>query len=267
MATDQARQERLTTAAAFCLFDKKLASSGNSSLVWGVLNLLIGGLLVAGNDLWGWPSLLLGLGLVVAGLYEKKVRDPKVVIVSAATLAVLALWNFTLVALAAMGRMHVLDGGRTLFWAIAQLVGAYGTWKTYAAYKILREKADELTVNEVRGYIDELAKAKPAQSLDLVEFEANAGFREGTKKYRLKPLADMYTVARYKSQLSSLKLEEVTFVPRNEVSIAPEGEKFMSKKIKATVRLGALTISKVSITPEMVARIDPTVRAMAIATS
>ena len=266
MATDQLRLERLTTAAAFCQFDKKLTSSGNSSVVWGAVNLLIGGLLVAANDPWGAVSLVLGLGLMSAGLYEKKVRDPKVVIVAAATLAGLAVWNFTLIALSAMGRTRLGFGGRTLFWAIAQIIGAYSTWKTYSTYKELREKADETTVQEVRGYIDELTKAKPAQTMDLVEFDANAGFREGTKRYRLKPVEDLYVIARYKSQMGSTKLEEVAFARRNEVTITPEGEKFMSKKIKASVKLAAVTISKVSITPEMAERIDPAVRAMSIGT-
>jgi len=267
VAIDQQRIQRLTTAAAFCLFDTKLTSSGNSSLIWGALNLLIGGLLIAANDLWGAVSLLLGFGLVVSGLYEKKVRDPKVVIVSAATLAALALWNFTLIGLSAMGKTRLVFGGRTLFWAIVQAIGAYSTWKTYAIYKALREQVDDSTVQEVRSYIDELSKAKPAQTLDLVEFDANAGFKEGTKRYRLKPVEDMYVIARYKSQVGSTKLEEVTFVPRNEVTITAEGEKFMSKKIKATVRVGPTLVSKVSITPEMAARIDPTLQAMSLGAS
>jgi hypothetical protein len=251
-------------AAAFCLFDKKLSSSGNSSVIWGALNLLIGGVLITRNDAWGAVSLVLGMGLVVAGLYQKKVRDPKVVIVAAATLAALGLWNLTIIALAVMGKAHLVMGGRTLFWAVAQLLGAYTTWKTYTTYKTLREQADDSTVQQVRAYIDEMGKAKPTQSLDQVEFEASAGFTEGNKRYRLKPVEDLYAVMRYKSQVGSTKLEEVGFVPRNEVTITMEGEKFMSKKIKATVRLGPTTISKVSITPEMAARMDPAIRTMSI---
>lgn len=267
MPGDLQRTERLNTAAAFAMFDKKLSSSGNSSMVWGSLNLLLGGLAISAGNIWGAVSLILGLGLVGSGLYEKKVRDPKVVIVSAATLAALAAWNFALIALAATGKMHLVLGGRTLFWGIAQAVGAFSTWKTYAVYKALREKADESTVQEVRGYVDELAKTKAAQSLDLVEFEASAGFGQATKRYRLKPIQDLYVIARYKSELGTSKLEEIAFVPRNEVTISPEGEKFMSKKIKASVRLGALTVSKVTITPEMAERIDPAFRAMSLGTT
>ena len=135
MATDPQRVERLSVAGAFCLFDKKLRSSGNGSIVWGLLNLLIGALLVAANDKWGAVSLLLGLALVGAGIYERKVRAPNVIMISAATLAVLALWNFALIALAAMGKVQLALGGRTLYWAIAQAWGAFATWKTYSTYK------------------------------------------------------------------------------------------------------------------------------------
>jgi len=254
-------------AGSCCLFDQKLRSSGNGSIVWGLLNLLIGGGLIAANDIWGAVSLLLGLGLIVAGVYERKVRDPKVIIISAATLAVLALWEFALIGLAAMGKVHLLIGGRTLFWAIAQAWGAVATWKTYSTYKMLQEKSDPLIVQQVRGYVDELNKAKPEQSVDLVQFDANAGFVQGNKRYRLKPVDDLYLVARYKTQLGSSRLEEVNFIPRNQVMLTPEGEKWMSKKIKASVQLGPLRLDKVTMTPDMAARIDPTGRMISLGTT
>jgi hypothetical protein len=260
MASDPQRVEQLTLAGSFCLFDKKLRSSGNSSIVWGLLNLLIGGAVLAANNIWGTVSVLLGLALIAAGVYERKVRDPKVIIISAATLAGLALWNFTLIGLAAMGKMQLVLGGRTLFWAIAQAWGAYVTWKTYSTYETLLKKSDPLTVQQVREYIDELNKAKPEQSVDMVQFDVNSGFVGGTKRYRLKPIEDLYLAARYKAQLGSLRLEEVNFVPRNEVTLTPEGEKWMSKKLKAIVQLGPLKLDKVIITPDMASRINPAVR-------
>src|SRR5579859_3445721 len=160
MATDPARLERMRFAASYCLFDNQLRSSGTSSIVWGVLNAIVGGLILAANDSWGAVSLLLGIGLIAAGIYEKKVRDPKVIVISAATLAALALWNFALIALAAMGQVQLALGGRTLYWAIAQAWGAYATWKTYSTYKMLHEKCDPLTVEQVRGYVEELRKTK-----------------------------------------------------------------------------------------------------------
>jgi hypothetical protein len=267
MSGDPQRVERLTLAGSFCLFDKKLRSSGNSSIVWGVLNLLLGVAVVAAHSNWGAVSLLLGLALIVAGVYERKVRDPNVIILSAATLGGLALWNFTLIGLAAVGKVHLQLGGRTVYWAIAQAWGAYATWNTYSTYKMLREKSDPLTVQQVREYIDELKKTKPEQSLDLVQFEVNAGFVQGTKRYRLKPIEDLYLVARYKSQLGSLQLEEVGFVPRSEVTLTLEGEKWMSKKIKASVQLGPLKLDKVSITPDMALRINPAARLIALGTT
>jgi hypothetical protein len=97
-----------------------------------------------------------------------------------------------LIGLAAMGKVALALGGRTFFWAIAQAWGAVATWKTYSVYKALREESDPMTVQQVRGYIDELKKAKPEQSVDLIEFDANAGFGQATKRYRLKIVEDLY---------------------------------------------------------------------------
>jgi hypothetical protein len=257
MSADPERIRRLGMAAAFCMFDRKLRSSGNGSIIWGLLSLAIGGFAVAAHNNWGIVSVILGLALIVEGVYERSVRDPKVIIVSAATLGTLALWHFALIGLAAMGKAELALGGRTLFWAIAQAGGAFATWKTYSTYKELRDGTDPLVVEQVRGNIEELNKAKPDQSLDVVEFDVNAGFVQGTKRFRLKPIEDLYMVADYKVQLGRMHLQEVTFIPRNEVTLSPEGSKWMSKKIRASVQLGPVTLKKVSITSDMAARINP----------
>lgn len=90
MATDPERLKRTQFAASFCLFDK-LRSSGNSSIICGVLNVVIGGAILSANDSWELVSLLLGLGLIAAGIYERRARDSGVVIISAGTLAALGI--------------------------------------------------------------------------------------------------------------------------------------------------------------------------------
>jgi hypothetical protein len=257
MPTDQERVKQLSTAAEFSMFDNRLRSSGNGSIIWGVLNLALGGLVLAAHNNWGMVSLLLGLALIVAGIYERTVREPRVIIVSAVTLGFLALWNFGLIGLAAIGRLHLALGGKTLYWAIAQAWGAFATWKTYHVYEKLRDATDPQILQQVRGYVDELKKSKPDQSLDLIEFDVNAGFVRGTQRYRLKPVEDLYTVAQYKVQLGRMHLQNVTFIPRNQVTLSPEGTKWMSKKLKASLQLGSLNLRKVTITSDMALRISP----------
>lgn len=257
MASDPRHLEQLSLASSYCLFDNRLRSTGKSSIIWGVLNLIIGASFIARHSKLGAVSLLLGVALIVTGLYQRKVRDPHVVLISAAMLGSLAVWNFAIIALAAMGKAHLAMGGKTLYWAIAQAWGSYSTWATYSTYKTLRQKSHPLIVEQVRGYIDELNKAKPEQTVDLIQFDVNPGFLQSTKRYRLKPFEDLYLAARFRTQFSSLQLEEVSFVPRSAVTIAPEGEKWMSKKMKATVQLGPLTLEKVVITPDMASRISP----------
>jgi hypothetical protein len=124
-----------------------------------------------------------------------------------------------------------------------------------------------LTVQQVREAISDLDRAKPEQSIDLIQFDANAGFVEGTRRYRLKPIEDLYLVARYKKQFRSLRLEGLDFVPRAAVTLSLEGEKWMSKKIKASVQLGELRVDKVSITPDMASRINPAARLVPLGTT
>jgi hypothetical protein len=194
-----------------------------------------------------------------------EVCDPKVIIVLAVTLGVLALWNFTLIGLAAIGGLKLTLGGKTLYWAIAQAWGAFATWKTYSVYKELRDGTDPQLAEQVRDYINDLKKSKPDQSLELIEFDVNAGFVRGTERYRLKPVEDLYVTAQYRVQLGRMQLQNVAFVPRNEVTITPEGTKWMSKKMKASLRLGPVTLPKVTITPDMAVRIDPSLTASAFA--
>jgi hypothetical protein len=58
MATTSARLKQLQTAGALCVFDKKLRSSGTSSIVWGAINLLIGAVAISRNTPWGSVSLM-----------------------------------------------------------------------------------------------------------------------------------------------------------------------------------------------------------------
>jgi hypothetical protein len=267
MASDPQRMHRLGLGAEFCMFDKKLRSSGNASIIWGILNLLLGGLLVVANDYWGGVSLLLGIGLIAAGFYQRTVRHAEVIIISAATLAVLALWNFTLLILSVMGKVELTLGGRTFYWAIAQAWGAIATWKTYSSYESLLQESDPTTVEQVRGYVSELKKAKPQQTLDLIEFAANAGFLEGTHRYRLKPFDDLYLIARYKLQFRSAKLEEISFIPRSEVTLIPVSGDWSDNKIRASIQLGPRKVKSVTITPDMALRINPSARANVVGTS
>jgi hypothetical protein len=59
----------------------------------------------------------------------------------------------------------------------------------------------------------------------------------------------------------------VNFVQRNEVTLTLEGEKWIGKKIKASMQLGPLKLDNVIITPEMAGRISPAARAISLSTT
>jgi hypothetical protein len=81
MPADPERIKRLSMAGSFCLFDGRLRSSGNGSMIWGLLNLVIGAFALTAHHYWGLVSFSLGLALIAAGAYERSVREPKVIIV------------------------------------------------------------------------------------------------------------------------------------------------------------------------------------------
>jgi hypothetical protein len=217
----------------------------------------MGGIVLALHHSWlGAVLVLFGFALIVEGIYQRSAGDPEVIRVSAATLAAMALWNF--------GLLGFGGGVEALLWAIAQCVGAYTTWADYSTYKTLREQSDSVTVEEVRGYVNELRQAKPDQTIDLIEFDVHPSLAgrlaECTARYRLKPFEDLYLMTRYKVQVGPLELEEISFVPRAQVTVASEGEKGMSHKIKTSVQLGQTKLENVAITPEMVKRLRPAAR-------
>lgn len=72
MTIDPERVKRLGMAAEFCFFDKKLRSSGNASILWGTINLVIGGTALSAHNDWGAVGAILGLALVIAGAYSAR---------------------------------------------------------------------------------------------------------------------------------------------------------------------------------------------------
>ena len=124
-----------------CTYDRQLNSSGKGTIGWGVFSFAIG-LFITLNGGWGWINLGFGLLLIATGIYEMKVREPKVIRVSAAVLGLLAVWNIAAIVLSAY--FHTRFIGHGLWIGIAQIFGATSTWKQYDAYAKLRQAADLL---------------------------------------------------------------------------------------------------------------------------
>jgi len=136
-ANSPERRKRLQIAGAFCVFDKKLRSRGTSSILWGT------------------------------------VRDPKVILISAGTLAVLALWNLALIVLAAIGKTGLA------LWKQNSLLGNCPGRSSARYVEDLQpvqssaRRVGPLTVEQVRDTWKSSKKAKPKGSVHMIEFDVN----------------------------------------------------------------------------------------------
>ena len=240
------RLDRLNIAAALLDFDQSLKRSAWGSLGWGIFSLAAGIWLVL-NNRFGWINVAFGLLLMLEGLYEMRVREPKVIQVAAATLGILALWNLSALLLAIAG--FRVAGAHPLV-AFGQLLGAWMTYKSYADYAALLAESDPGMNEELKMLIHQLKNADPANDPDVVEF-ISSRFSDSEIRWRVRSMPgslffmgnEMF-FGRRRSKATCL------FVPPADVKIEITGEKTFGNKQKAVVTAAGLRL-KAIFTPEM----------------
>ena len=229
------RIEKLNVAASLHQFDKALNRSAWSSLGWGAFSVLIGAFLFSRNSRFGWVNLAAGGLLIVAGLYEKSVREPKVIKVSAATLGLLGLWNLAGFVLAMMAHSRV--AGHPLI-AVVQLIGAWNTYASYSTYAALLAASDPAANMEFKAMLDQLQTADPATAPDMVEFTSHK-FGKNDVRWRARRVDDVLLFRGNEVVLGRNNSKvECFFVPRQQVKLDITGEKLLGRGQKATVTAG-----------------------------
>jgi hypothetical protein len=250
--TDDQTLSRLQTATLFNNYDAGFRKSAYSSIGWGVFSAVIGAVLLSRGS-FGWINLAFGIFLIGEGVYEMRVRDPKVVKVTAFTLGTLAAWNLGSFAYSAYFQVGL--GGHPLY-GFMQALGAYNTYKTYAHYKELFEKADAATVEQVKLAVAEMKADDPASSPDMVEFEAKP--KDGESAYWrvrfIKDLAFFVMIGGLFGRKS--KVKEAFWAYKRDIQLENLGDKFMSKKLKFKVQVNQIVIDKASISQEMLAKFE-----------
>lgn len=253
--TSQSRLLALNRAAEFVTFDRNLTASGRSSIFWGAINLIFAAVLLAAGNMFGLVDAALGTLLVVSGIYEMRVRDPRVVKISALTLGLLALWNFAGLALAVATHSKIVFGFHSIWWGIAQGAGAVNTWKAYSQYESLRRDLDEYLCTRLRESAEHL-RTSPKQTVDVVEFTVASSFAQPEKYIRLMPFEDAVLVGEFTSTFNRLKPIGFGCTSADSIEAERTGDKWMSKKVKVKIRLGERTIEKAEIDPEMLSRLE-----------
>jgi|SRR3954468_21298778 hypothetical protein len=256
MATSDERLEKLKVATELCMFEKGQQSSAKSSLWWGVICIGIGLIVLrVGSELGAAINLGFGVLLIATGLYQVKVRAPRAVQVSAAMLALLALWNLGGLALAIAFKGRFLGGGHGVIAGLAQAFGAFSTWQAHALYKALQEKVDPSTLVEVQPY---LASLEESNLGEMLEFKRKPNL-ENEQIWRVQFIDDLALVGCREAANVTKKynLKDAVWVRRSDLRVEQTGETWIGHDIKAVVHLGPVVkIDKVVMSPGVFERLS-----------
>jgi len=240
------RLDKLNSAALLYNFHKKLDRSAWESMGWGAFTLAIA-LFVFSRGGFGWVHLAFGILLIAEGIYEKQVREPKVIKVAAATLGLIGLWNLALLVLSIVTQTRII--GVSPLVSIIQLAGAWSTYKSYAVYAALMASVDPATNAEFKAMFDELKSANPAGSPDVVEFTSSK-FLKNDIRWRVRRMDGFLFLMGNETGLGKKPQVTCLFLERGNVRLEILGEKMFGSKQKVSVTAGDLKL-KGTMTAEM----------------
>jgi hypothetical protein len=228
------RLEKLNSAALLYNFHKKLDRSAWESIGWGIFSLGIA-LFVFSRGGLAWVHLVFGILLIAEGIYEKQVREPKVIKVEAATLGLTGLWNIGVFALGIATRIRVI--GISPVVPIFQLVRAWQTYKSYALYATLTASVAPATNAEFKTMLDQLKNAVPADTPDVVEFTSSR-FLKNDIRWRVRRMDGYFFLMGKETGLGKKPQLTCMFLERGAVKLEILGEKMFGSKQKVVVIAG-----------------------------
>jgi hypothetical protein len=239
------RFERLNVAAALRGFDQALVRSAKVSIGWGLFAMIIGAIFFA-TGRFGWINLICGLALVIEGIYEMKVREPKVIIVAATTLGFLAIWNMG--SLVAAAFLHARLGGHPIA-GILQALGAWATYGSYSVYAALLAKSDPGAKQELESLIQQIETVDPGLAHDVAQFEVKK-FSDPLQVWRIKNFDGLLLFVKSEEVLGVKKFATECFLAQKQnVRLEILGEKMFGEKQNAVIYAGVHELKNVVITP------------------
>ena len=246
------RFERLNVAAALRGFDQALVRDAKVTIGWGLFAMIIGAIFLA-TGRFGWINLIFGLALVTQGIYEMKVREPRVIIVAAATLGLLAIWNMA--SLVAAAFLHTRLGGHPIA-GILQAVGAWTTYGSYSLYAALLAKSDPGTKQELVALMEHIKTVDPCLAHDVAQFEVR-NFIDPLQVWRIKSFDGLLLFVKSEEVLGVTKFATECFLAQKQnVRLEIIGEKMFGERQKAVIYAGAHELKNVVITPGMAQKLQ-----------
>lgn len=174
--------DKLKLAAAYLSLKKALRNSARYGVGWGLFSVAMG-VISRPQTLSGYVWFALGLLLLMQGVWILGARaiDPRMLLSEAFVLLTLGLWNTAGIYLTArMGGRPIL-GGHAFLWGILQLLSAFPTYKSYAAYQLICRHLDAALVEELEEVTRGLWKSKPGGISDVVVLKKPAVLGSGER--------------------------------------------------------------------------------------
>jgi hypothetical protein len=239
--------EDMQKASNYRAVRKTLRRSGIGGLIWGLIALGLGGAMLRQNPI-NALLLLLGVALLVEGLWLLIRPMPVGMIVDGVLLILFGVWNiFVTVHNAILAGPGGNGGGPWGAVAVVQIAMGVYSFVRYARVK--REGMIEPTA-EVMGRLDRIAKdlqeAKVGEDPDLVEFTVKGFNGDQAWKCRF--------VGAYAICLSA-KTYEIFFVQPGHFALRSTGKVMLSKRLKFEGRMRARVI-KGTMTAEGLGRFE-----------
>lgn len=196
---------------------------------------------------------IVGLFLILEGIALFFVQR-KVIAMLIETLTLLALGVYDLT-IFAIGLHSGEFGGRALVFGLAITLGAIADYSGYQTYKRASAAADPRLIESVQREIEDLIKAKPQESPDIVEMKIERRLKQ-LESWRI-GFRDGHVLSVHFSRDSfRWHAHGAFFLPRKEVKVEFPVENRLEKHPKANVRLGEVHLEKASLDPSMYERLQ-----------
>lgn len=228
----------LQKVSNFITVRRILNRAGIGSIIFGVIAIIMGIGLYDGNPLNEILGLI-GLFLVVEGIWIITVPKSIGLVVDGFALFVVGTWNILITIANASGGIGSHFFAYLGIWQIAWGIQSIIRYKRFSTIPI--DKPSDESVKHLNNLVNTIRSAKPEEEPDIVEFEAKNFPNERMWKGKLAQGWAVF-IARGGS--------DVVFTAKKDVEFVKTGKALLGKTLKASFKLGTWKMQG-SISPEL----------------
>ena len=216
------KSEQLQQAWNHRILAATLRSSGVGSVVWGIIAIVIGFMMLEGNSI-NAVLVLIGIGLVIEGVWLMVSPSPAGLIVDGLALWVLGVWNI-IVTLMNMNAGH----GSPIF-AVLGCYQFYWGWKSFSRHDQFASLANFQPTADQSNEAVQMVNATLAAKPDDARFPLE--FQEGQTSWKARLFDDVAVFIKAGG-------EEILFVDKDSVNMTEEPGSDAAGEPQSHLRLG-----------------------------